>query len=149
MSSFTSKLRVEPVGEKNWKLLQSFSYHVGTQHSRTIIKVPRGFITDFASIPQLVISILGLVSILTGDVYNNLWFVSLGVIAILASALLPDWGRWGKAAIIHDYLYHTKQISRKMSDLIFLEAMEVLGVSLVERYSMYYAVRLFGWIRWR
>ena len=145
MSSFTSNLKVEPVGRKNWKLLQSFSYHVGTQHSKTVVKVPKGFITDFASIPQPLIASLGLGLIFTG----NIWLIALGIIAILTSSFLPDWGRYGKAAVIHDWLYKSKQISRKMSDLIFLEAMEVLEVNLVERYSMYYAVRLFGWIIWR
>ncbi len=150
MSSFTKPLRVEPLPDgKNFKLIQSFSYHVGSKSSRQVIKVPKDFITDFASVPQFLIAILGIVSIFVGHVYKLPWFVVIGVLAVLGASLLPNWGKYGKAAVIHDRIYETHEVSRKMADLIFLEAMEVLGVNIVERYVMYYAVRIFGSFVWR
>lgn len=79
------------------------------------IDVPAGFVTDFASVPKL------------------LWNV------------LPPFGRYGNAAIIHDYLYRTQgYASKPVADAIFLEAMKALGVSRLTRTLMYYAVSLFG-----
>lgn len=80
-----------------------------------VITVPAGFVTDFASVPKL------------------LWNV------------LPPFGRYGKAAIVHDYLYRTQgYASKPVADAIFLEAMKALGVPTLTRYVMFYAVRLFG-----
>ena len=81
-----------------------------------VIVVPENFVTDFASVPRM------------------LW------------ALIPPWGMYGKAAVVHDFLYESHQFSRKISDEIFLEAMEELNVPLWKRRAMYRAVRLFGWV---
>ena len=120
MSSFTSELVVIPMPDgRSWKLVKSFTYHVGSKFSRTYLKVPAGFITDFASIPWL------------------FW------------TFLPSWGKYGKAAVVHDYLYQTQTKTRKESDQIFLEAMGVLGVRRWRKYPMYLAVRWFGWLVWK
>lgn len=79
------------------------------------ITVPAGFVTDFASVPKI------------------LW------------NLLPPTGRYGKAAVIHDYLYRTYGASSKIvADAIFYEAMKALGVNRVIRNVIYLAVHLFG-----
>ena len=79
------------------------------------ITVPAGFTTDFASVPRL------------------FWNV------------LPPFGRYGKAAIVHDYLYRTRGlVSKPVADALFLEAMKALGVGTLTRYTMFLAVRLFG-----
>lgn len=79
------------------------------------LTVPAGFVTDFASVPRL------------------FWNI------------LPPFGRYGKAAIVHDYLYRTPgYVSRPVADALFLEAMKVLGVGRLIRYTMYLAVRAFG-----
>ncbi len=78
------------------------------------IHVPVGFETDFASIPR------------------GLW------------NLFPPTGSYGKAAVIHDFLYRMWGTSRKDADKIFLEAMEVLGVGYLTRHALYRAVRVFG-----
>jgi hypothetical protein len=88
-----------------------------------IIVVPRGFVTDFASIPR------GLRSIVTKDGPN----------------------RW--AAILHDYLYSLggkgpKGLPRKVCDDMFMEAMIDLGVPMWKRKLMYRGVRAGGWYRW-
>ncbi len=119
MSTFTDPLIVTPLDDgRTWVLDGEFDYHVGTKESEDIIHVPKGFCTDFASVPQL------------------FWFI------------LPPWGKYGKAAIVHDYIYQTHCRTRKEADAIFREAMEVLGVPAWQVMSMWLAVRLFGWLAW-
>ena len=132
MSSFTSELVVQALDDSKWKVAEEFNYNIGAADSHKAVEVPVGFITDFASIPR------------------PLW------------VLLPPWGKYGKAAVIHDFMYtehkhsiHSAegvesfvQIDRKQADDIFLEAMGVLGVGVITRYAMYYAVRAFGTIPW-
>lgn len=118
MSSFTSPLIVEKVGERLWKIYRELIYHVGNKDSADIIIVPVGFQTDFASIPFL------------------FW------------TLLPPDGQYTAAAVIHDFLYFTQTRTRLVSDRIFLEAMKVLKVNIFKRLIMYQAVRLWSWIPW-
>ena len=119
MSSFTDELIIEPTEDSTkWKLVQPFRYWIQELHKGPVITVPAGFVTDFASIPQM------------------FWSV------------LPPWGKYGKAAVVHDYLYQTALCPRDECDEVFLEAMEVLGVPYITRKTMYYAVRMFGQIAW-
>lgn len=79
------------------------------------VTVPAGFLTDFASVPKI------------------LW------------NLLPPTGQYGKAAVVHDYLYRTPGlVSKEIADATFLEAMGVLGVPWITRHLLYRAVSLFG-----
>jgi len=68
---------------------------------------------------------------------------------------LPPHGRYAKAALLHDWLYSVQskpsphsdssgRHDRAFADLVFLEAMAVLGVSAPVRYLLYAAVRLAG-----
>ena len=117
MSSFTDPLNVEiQANGVCGRLLTEFEYHVGCETSPDIIKVPVGFVTDFASTPW--------------GTWN----------------LFPKLGRYSKAAVVHDYLYQSKLRSRLESDAILLEAMGVLGVPAWQRTIMYWAVRCFGWL---
>lgn len=81
-----------------------------------IIEVPIGFITDGASVPRV------------------FW------------SLFSPAGSYLGAAVIHDYLYHTKMFSRELCDKIFLEAMKAAGVGFLTRQTVYAAVRLGGWV---
>lgn len=79
------------------------------------IRIPAGFETDFASVPRF------------------FW------------RLFPPTGRYGKATVIHDYLYRCcPDVPRAICDQVFLEGMTVLGVNWFTRYAMYRAVRMFG-----
>jgi hypothetical protein len=78
------------------------------------IYVPAGFETDFASVPRF------------------FW------------RLFPPTGPYGKAAVIHDYLYRKSGVPRDLADTIFYEAMEELGVGWFTRHTIYRAVRVFG-----
>jgi len=118
MSQFTTPLVADKISEKYWILKEAFEYHIGTYPSEEVIKVPAGFITDFASIPKI------------------FW-----------SVLPPD-GPYAKAAVVHDYCYRTGCYSKWKSDLIFLEGMRVLQVAKWKRRTMFTAVVLFGWFAW-
>jgi hypothetical protein len=87
-----------------------------------VIEAPQGFVTDFASVPRF------------------FW------------RIVPPWGRYSPAAVVHDYLYATGRVSRAEADRVFLSLMEQLGVPLWKRTVMYRAVRIFGgaaWDEWR
>lgn len=58
------------------------------------------------------------------------------------------WGKYGNAAVVHDYLYWDQGYSRKKSDLIFLEGMKVLGVSRVTSFILYKGVSWCGFYAW-
>lgn len=76
--------------------------------------IPAGFETDFASVPRLPV-----VYTIAGNVAH-------------------------KSALVHDYLYRLKGVSRKYADDVFFEAMKTEGVSSLRRNLMYSAVRVFG-----
>ena len=125
MSEFTAALVVSPFDNgKTWAIYKEFSYHVGELDSGgDVIVVPVGFETDFASVP---------------------WGFRF---------LIPRWGKYGKAAVIHDYLYSTQEYGdkkhrRRRADEIFREAMEVLDVAGWRRFLMFRAVRVAGWRTW-
>ena len=118
MSQFTTPLRAVKISKKYWILIEPFEYHIGSYPSIEIIRVPIGFITDFASIPRI------------------FW------------PILPPDGPYGKAAVIHDYCYRTACYDRRTSDLIFLEGMDVLKVEKWKKVVIYDAVHYFGWYAW-
>ncbi len=113
---FLDPLVLEYIDGHVWKLVSAFGYHTDCFIvPRTPIYVPAGFLTDFASVPRL------------------MWRV------------MPPTGTYGKAAVVHDFLYRTAGMATKAeADSVFLEAMTALGVNRVVRYSMYWGVRLFG-----
>ena len=120
MSRFTESLIVTPLADgKTWITLSDFGYEVGSEGSGDTIDVQIGFYTDFASIPRV------------------LWII------------LPKWGKYGNAAVIHDWVYWDQSRSRREADDIFLEAMGVLDVNHWKKYSIYWAVRIFGGFAWR
>lgn len=69
--------------------------------------------------------------------------------------LIPVEGKHKYAALLHDYLYReivsNGGMPRKEADDIFMAAMKSDGVSAAKRYTIYFAVRLFGGftINWR
>ncbi len=118
MSSFTKELKGTFINFNRFQLDATFEYY--TEDGEDTIIVPAGFISDGASIPRIFWTIIG----------------------------SPWSGKYGRAAVIHDYLYYKQIFTRKKSDLIFLEGMKVLGVSWWKRHLMYRAVRMASWIPW-
>lgn len=113
MSKFTTPAVLELLDNYRWRLMEPFEFWL-TDKPQDVIRVPAGYVTDLASVPRI------------------LW------------SLLPPAGRYAKAAIIHDWMYDNALRSKKEADLIFLDGMRVLGVSRWRRRLMYLAVRVFG-----
>jgi Protein of unknown function (DUF1353) len=119
VSRFTAILLVSPLADgKTWVVMRPFGYDVGAEGSADHVDVPVGFQTDFASIPR------------------PFWII------------LPKWGRYGNAAVVHDWLYWAQTRPRAAADHVLNEAMRVLGVGAVTRLLIYRAVRLFGGFAW-
>ena len=115
MSSFTKPLKLEYIDGNNWLLIEEFEYYTDVLDERYYIKVPKLFETNFASIPKI------------------LW----GIFS-------PTDERYGKAAVVHDYLYSTGLFPREICDKIFFEAMSILKAPFYIKYLFYWNVRLFG-----
>lgn len=83
--------------------------------------VPVGFESDLATIPR------------------PLW------------PILPPFGRYARAAVIHDYIYTNMRelMTRKAADGIFKAVMIDDGADIITRNILYCAVRSVGWFYWR
>jgi len=101
----------------NWMLQSPLIVEIA-RNSPHVIIVPRGFVTDFASIPRQL------------------------------RVLLPTTTRYGNAALVHDYLYWRQDCTRAQADNIMAIAMIEAGVPLVERRLVHEAVRVFGQGAW-
>lgn len=100
---------------KSSKFQLVFDYIYKTK--KYIIRVPSGFVTDFASIPHIM------------------------------QVFISPYGKSNSASVIHDWLYSKKceiKISRAEADLIFLEILKENGVNIIKANVMYYGVRIFG-----
>ena len=98
------------------------AYEVGHDiaaiHADITVHVPHGFQFDGASIPR------------------PLW-------PLIGSPFHP---RLMRAAVFHDWLYHTHQLGdRKRTDDMFRALLLGSGVGRIKTFLMFYAVRLFGW----
>ena len=113
MSHFTTPLRVWKRPDQRWELIDELIY----QSDRVgLITVPKGFDTDYASVPRLPLMF---------------WF-------------LGDRGH--SAAVVHDYLYRTAEVARSQADAVFEEALEAEGeMSWFGRQAMWLGVRVGGW----
>jgi len=145
MSRFITDLQVKELSEASfsergsWELLSPLVYE--SDVAKTIICVPKGFKTDFASIPRL-----PFVFWILGD-------------------------RYRKPAVIHDYLYGTHELTREEADGVLFEASKCVDVEWENKYcsahwydrvwivckknaswlrrgSMWVGLRLFGWTHW-
>jgi hypothetical protein len=115
VSEFHTLLHVRKLKAKAWQLTEELAYE--SDYLGRTIYVPKGFITDFASVPRVPGAFL-----LLGD-------------------------RAHEAAVVHDYLYaygHTMGITKDMADKVFLEAMEETSVESVLNKIEYLGPALFG-----
>ena len=88
---------------------------LGEDGKRVLVRVPDKYPTDLASIPRFP--------------------------PLLRTLFLKN-GRHRPAAVPHDFLCRLGlEFPRRLADKIFLEAMELVGVSRWQRYPMYWAVR--------
>lgn len=83
-----------------------------------VIVVPHGFITDFASVPRLPL------------------------------AYLVAGGKASAPAVVHDWMYSTRDFERDVADAIFREAIRVAGHSAFTAWIMWAGVRVGGGFGW-
>lgn len=115
MIKFTTELKVSEIPNRPmWWVLDEDLVCV---YLDRVFVVPKGFETDFASVPRV------------------LW------------AVVPPYGEHTKAAVLHDYLYSGGyKLERLECDNIFKQAMIASGVSEIKANTMYTGVRSFGWM---
>lgn len=100
----------------HWVLNEPVAYRLrDTEH---VITVPRGFVTDFSSVPRI------------------------------AWAVMSPTDRHGRAGIIHDWLYWDQGCSQEQADKIMLLAMIESGVDAFTRIVIYWTLRAFGQSSW-
>ena len=102
--------------QENWVLLQPLEYRI--KDINEIITVPRGFVTDFASVPRAFCHIL------------------------------TPHGKHSRAAIVHDYLYWTQGCSKAQADNIMRIAMIECGVKKSDIEIIYRTLQFFGQKAW-
>lgn len=113
-----------------WELREPVSYRIVDVPEAEVVNVPPGFATDFASVPR------------------PFW------------AIISPWGRHGRAAIVHDFLYQLGGVTdvgaqwmrrppKREADRIFRDAMGVLDTVILGR-SRLPGLRIWlaGWRRW-
>jgi hypothetical protein len=118
-AGFLTTLIISPSADSmRWRLERSFDFRTSSHLGQVSIGAAPGFMTDFASVP-----------------FPFRW-------------LLPKWGRYGRAAVIHDWLYSQQMYSKEFADDAFLEGMTISKVSWLVRRVMYLAVSWFGAFAW-
>ena len=63
-------------------------------------------------------------------------------------SILPPWGMYSGAALVHDFLYSTKPCTREQADRVLLQLMVEDGVRPERATIMYRAVQALGQDRW-
>ncbi|MBF0147284.1 MAG: DUF1353 domain-containing protein [Magnetococcales bacterium] len=117
---YSSPLSAEWIDGVHWRLNKDFTVIVHDDDGSRDIRIPAGFVTDFASVPRL----------------PGIYLFSGGV--------------GHQAATLHDWLYRNVQIrkNRAWADRVFLAALHADGVSWVRSIFMWLGVRIFGWLFW-
>ena len=113
-----NELKVKKLFNENYILLEDFRYQI----NRMCITIPKGFVTDFASIPKML------------------------------HLVIPKHGKYDIAAVVHDFLYselNVTGINRKLADKIFYHIMKETEVNSNTRKKFYKAVRYFGAMSWQ
>ncbi len=118
VGKFLTELDTRYLNGRDWRLLAEFDF--ASEVLQRIVRVPAGFVTDFASIPRL------------------FW------------PIFSPTGPYGKAAVIHDDCYQNPEmidppVSRLLADRTLREGMIALDVPWVTRCILYGAVRACGW----
>lgn len=118
---------ISAAGGKDWYVETPIAWEIGCLGSGRYIEIPKGFRTDFASIP-----------------WFARWFVT--------PLEQPQY----RAAALHDVLYRAPKLraehygmSRKECDEIFLDAMLADGTPRFKAAMMWFAVRIGGAFAYR
>jgi hypothetical protein len=120
-AQFLTPLRIEKIGPRRWMLIDDLKFH--SERYDGVFVAPRGFQSDFASIP----GVLG--------------------------SLFPIVGSYDPVAVIHDagYMHALTTLSgtrvhtvKHVADNLFAEGLKAVGVGFLRRRLMTRMVRLFG-----
>jgi len=127
MGQFSNTSVIEEVGYNQWKVFRGFTY---TSETGLVVQVPDGFLTDLASVPRAVKSLVD----------------------------TPSY--WSQAAVVHDVLYYNHRhgmdttVTRIQADKILVEGMRdkahAYGVPDADRreYLVLGGVRIGGAASW-
>lgn len=136
MSSFTlfdgttsvvyDKEASDALGKDYWRVTNGFRYYIGALDSSRWVDIPTGYLTDGASV-----------------------FFPI-------NAIIPAWGSYGQAVILHDYLCEhylytrirdgimsVEAIDRKEIDEILSDSMKILGVKKWQHFLIMAGVNLY------
>jgi hypothetical protein len=100
---------------RHFEVTEEFIFRIGGRSSPYVVRVPAGFVTDLASTPR------------------PIWWI------------YPPFGRYLKAAVLHDYLCSVLGLEKRLVDAVFFTAMAASKCPWWERFPIFWAVRLFGW----
>jgi len=115
MSEFRTRLKMEVADNKDdGRWVLLAPLVYQSDVAGQVVIVPEGFQTDLASVPRVPVAY---------------WLCG---------------GTSNEAAVVHDYLYSTGIVPRKVADDVLAEASSVTGVPAWRRGLMWAAVRLFG-----
>lgn len=128
MMLFKSKLILESLQTKTrlFSLAQSFDVCTTATGTPLEISVPKGYVTDLATVPSLFSFV----------VEND-------------SPVII------RPAVVHDDLYSCRgklpsvTLTRAQADAILVDGMKTLGANALQRNAVWCAVRVFGWQFWR
>ena len=156
---FTTPLVTEPLPDGVNRRLAAPLRFVDDQGQ--LHEVPAGFVTDFASIPDLArIAAYILCSLIPASwlIEWQEWWVAFAFVAALSAFAL-----WVAAiahrldaddqvdapAVIHDYHYRVLRYNRWYSDLLLWQGLTATRRPLWKKAIIVGNVRLFGWLPWR
>ena len=155
LSHFITPLKVTPLADgKNWQVVETLKYE---DKRGDIHVVPAGFVTDFASIPNIARiggSVMFIGFILSHITSLAFLLVLLGLWLVWIADNFNCDDKLDAPATLHDNGYKRPRFG-KVSwvmkfywDALFYEAMKVNGVHFWKRFTIWFAVASCGWMAW-
>jgi len=115
---FKGPIELKKVSPSEYTLLGDFSF-IDTKSGREV-KVRKGYVTDGASIPRILWSLVG----------------------------SPFTGKYTASAIVHDALYSSHLLTKESADKLLLGMLKVEKVAPIKSKLMYLGVKYFGHTHW-
>ena len=149
---FETDLEIMPLSDgETWMVREDLVYYSAVLQQQ--VTVPSGFATDLASIPKL--ERIGGVLLLIAWIWRTVLdrnistaLAMIGFLLVFVAGSLKHYGRYTKAAVVHDWLYSTQLVPRDLADAVLWEAMQVTKTEWWKRWLIYKNVRRWGWGAW-
>ncbi len=136
-------LIVKVINGSQFELMEDFVFYFPALNGvkNCALRVEKGFKTDFGSVPQAFQSFVSPIGKPTKAyvLHDRL---------CVANAKKQTWNTFANCEELPEK-YINKVVSRKEADKVFLEAMKVLGVGVLKRYTIYFYVRLYAILKGR